>query len=215
MEKAIRAKNRKYHYIYKITRFDGKYYIGLHSTDNLEDGYFGSGTYLAKSKRKHGLDKHKMEILEFLPDRESLKLREKALVCTELLEDKMCMNLKIGGGGGGRIWSENHKEAMIAGAIKKLNAYTFEERCAMAKKGAITKKENGFVYFKNSPRRTGLSQSVEEQEKRKATFKNNGHAQGCKNSQFGTCWVTNGIQTIKIKKEQLEEYIANGFKRGR
>ncbi len=35
------AERRKFHYIYKITRIDGsgKYYIGMHSTDDLEDGY--------------------------------------------------------------------------------------------------------------------------------------------------------------------------------
>lgn len=37
------AERRKFHYIYKITRTDGsgKYYIGMHSTDDLEDGISG------------------------------------------------------------------------------------------------------------------------------------------------------------------------------
>lgn len=43
-----RANQRKFHFIYKITRNDdsGRFYIGLHSTDNLNDGYFGSGQVL-------------------------------------------------------------------------------------------------------------------------------------------------------------------------
>ena len=37
----------KYNFIYKITNLlSGKMYVGLHSTDNLDDGYFGSGVYL-------------------------------------------------------------------------------------------------------------------------------------------------------------------------
>jgi len=66
-------KQKKFHYIYKITRNDGKYYIGLHSTDNIDDGYFGSGKRLRYSIRKHGKEAHTKEIIEFLPSREELK----------------------------------------------------------------------------------------------------------------------------------------------
>lgn len=95
-----RAENRKFHYIYKITRFDGLYYIGLHSTDNLEDGYFGSGTRLAKSLAYHGKEKHSKEILEFLPSRKAVKDREAELVSESTLKDPLCMNLCKGGQGG-------------------------------------------------------------------------------------------------------------------
>ena len=37
MEKYVNE--RKYHYLYKITNLvNNKYYYGIHSTDNLEDG---------------------------------------------------------------------------------------------------------------------------------------------------------------------------------
>lgn len=101
MKQAVR---RKHHYIYKITRTDSnRYYIGMHSTDDLDDGYFGSGKLLAASIRKHGKEKHHKEILEHLPSREALKLREKELVNTELVNDRLCMNLVPGGGGGSEV----------------------------------------------------------------------------------------------------------------
>lgn len=95
---------RKFHYIYKITRIDdsGKFYIGMHSTDNLDDGYFGSGQLLKKSIKKYGAEMHIKEILEFLPSRKELKDRERQLITEELLADKRCMNLMLGGEGG---WS--------------------------------------------------------------------------------------------------------------
>ena len=71
-------KPHKYHYIYKTTcKVNGKFYIGMHSTSNLEDGYIGSGKRLWNSIRKHGKENHECEILEWLPDRSSLKEREK------------------------------------------------------------------------------------------------------------------------------------------
>ena len=38
---------------------------------------------------------------------------------------------------------------------------------------------------------------------------------GEKNSQYGTCWIHNNEKSIKIKKSQLEEYISNGWIKGR
>ena len=49
--------------IYKITNtIDGKIYIGKHQTNNLDDGYMGSGKILRRAQDKHGLDKFVKEI---------------------------------------------------------------------------------------------------------------------------------------------------------
>ena len=96
-----RAQRRKYHYIYKTTCIiTNKFYIGMHSTDNLEDGYVGSGKRLWYSINKHGKENHVCQILEFLPDRDSLREREKEVVNQEMLNEELCMNLAIGGEGG-------------------------------------------------------------------------------------------------------------------
>lgn len=41
------------------------------------------------------------------------------------------------------------------------------------------------------------------------------HQQGSKNSQFGTCWITNGQENKKIKKEELDKWLELGYNKGR
>lgn len=106
------SRQHKYHYIYKTTcNVTKRYYIGMHSTSNLNDCYIGSGRRLWLSINKHGKENHSTEILEWLPNRSSLKLREKELVNESLLSDPMCMNLQLGGGGG--LSGEEHRTKWI------------------------------------------------------------------------------------------------------
>jgi hypothetical protein len=90
----------KYHYLYKITRSDGSYYIGAHSTNNLDDGYFGSGRKLKKSIVQYGAGAHQLNIIEFFDDREQLYEAERLAVNQTTLADPKCLNLKQGGTGG-------------------------------------------------------------------------------------------------------------------
>ncbi len=57
------ADRRANHFIYRTTRnVDGRYYIGMHSTDDLNDGYMGSGIKITRSLKKYGKENHKFEI---------------------------------------------------------------------------------------------------------------------------------------------------------
>ena len=56
------------------------------------------------------------------------------------------------------------------------------------------------------------AQLPEARAKKKETFKRIGHQQGEKNSQFGTMWITNGIESKKIQKDEV---IPEGWALGR
>lgn len=89
---------RKYNYFYKITNnLNGKYYYGIHSTDNLEDGYMGSGILLKKAIKKYGTDFFSKEILKFFNTRKEAAAYEEENVTMTLVENEECYNIIPGG----------------------------------------------------------------------------------------------------------------------
>ena len=91
---------KKYHYIYKTTnKLNEKFYVGMHSTDDLDDGYVGSGKYLWRSIRKHGKENFVVEKLEFFDSREALIKGEVDFVDKTFISNPLCMNLRTGGSG--------------------------------------------------------------------------------------------------------------------
>jgi hypothetical protein len=94
----VRASRRKHHIIYKTTCLvTGRYYVGMHSTDDLNDKYLGSGLRLQRSIKKYGADQHTREILEDLATREAASEREKELITEEMRADPECLNCGAGG----------------------------------------------------------------------------------------------------------------------
>ena len=88
----------KYNFLYKITNLiNGKFYYGIHSTNDIDDGYMGSGVMIKKAIKKYGRSNFKKEIIQFTNDRESLILLEKQFINEELLKDKNCYNMVLGG----------------------------------------------------------------------------------------------------------------------
>lgn len=216
-------KQKKYHYIYKTTNIlNGKYYIGMHSTDDLDDGYIGSGKRLRYSVNKHGIENHIHEVLEFLPSRESLGAREAELVNEETLSDPLCINLKYGGDGGfadpvgsgkkGGLISgknpENRRRWAMAHSKKLKTDPMYSEKFSLAMSTAIKDSHaTGTKFFH------GKSHTNET--KNKMRLSATGKHLGSKNSQYGTCWINNGSEAKKIHLDELELYVTTGWTRGR
>lgn len=98
-----------HHTLYKITnKVNGKIYIGVHSTDNINDNYMGSGSQLAKAKKKYGIENFSKEIIALYDSREELLNAEKEYVDASFVERTDTYNCVVGGG----HWSETPSEFM-------------------------------------------------------------------------------------------------------
>lgn len=199
----------KYHYIYKTTCIiTNKYYIGMHSTFNINDGYIGSGKRLKYSINKYGIENHICEKLEFFSSREELVNREIEIINENLLQDDMCINLALGGdgGNGSKFLS---KEQLVKGGKYSGNLHSYKMKTDMDyrnksievfnnnKKEYLSDEENKKKWL-DKVSWFGRKHTDKSIDKMKESKKN--HGIGSTNSQYGTCWITNEIENKKIKK---------------
>ncbi|WP_407305452.1 hypothetical protein [Acinetobacter sp.] len=145
----------EFHFVYMTVRDDGKYYIGVHSTNNLHDKYLGSGTYIARSIRKHGREKHKREILEMCKSRDHAFEREKEIITEEILNDPLCMNGCPGGASStDRVYgvTEETRQRLSEAGKKVIHTAEWHAKIGAAHKGKTVKVE---VAKAQSERMTG------------------------------------------------------------
>ena len=207
------------HYtIYKVTnKINGKIYIGSHKTNNLDDGYMGSGKYLKRAIKKNGIENFEKQILFIYDNPEAMYQKEGELVNEDFLAIENTYNLKIGGFGGFdyinsnkmnagmQYMKDNSKEMGRAGfkaVIKKYGDNWWKECASKATKKLKEKFPNG----------TFLGKKHTEETKRKISQKNSISLAGEKNSQYGTIWITNNLENKKIKKNDT---IPDGWTKGR
>lgn len=126
--------DKLYHYVYKIVNvLNDKFYIGIHSTNNLDDGYFGSGIQINRSIKAHGKENHRKEILFFFTNRLQASEKEAELVTEETLKNPLCMNLLIGGSHNNKVRQnythsqETKKKISIANSGRKQSAEHIEK----------------------------------------------------------------------------------------
>jgi len=94
----------KFYLIYKITNIiNNKIYIGKHITDNIDDGYMGSGNIIKRAILKYGLDNFEKEILFNMDNENDLNIKEAEIVNAEFIKLKSNYNLMPGGQGGNTL----------------------------------------------------------------------------------------------------------------
>jgi len=209
-------KNKKYHFIYKTTNvLSGKYYYGMHSTDNLDDGYLGSGERLWYSIRKHGRENHNREIIEFVDSLEKLKKREREIVNLNEVAKEECMNLKVGGSGGFYSIEACSLGGQTTKEIMKQKYQDIEYMKEWSDRSSNTMKNSwktGKLKIRSGKENSFYGKNHTEESKRLMSKSRKGKYIGENNSQFGTKWIINGKVNKKINKN---EKLPKGFVFGR
>jgi group I intron endonuclease len=199
--------------IYKTTNtIDGKYYIGKHQTNKLNDGYIGSGKLLKRAIKKHGIENFHKEILYFCKDEKHMIALEKILVVPD---KETNYNLCEGGKGGfsfinSTIWSnEKRKHHNIS-----VTPFVKGHKHSSQTKERIRKSKIGNKNF--------LGKSLTDEHKnniskaKKGIPVRGGHKRvGKNNGSYGTCWITRNGVNKKIKKQDIDIWLCQGYTLGR
>lgn len=205
-----------YYTIYRIVnKINNKTYIGKHKTNNLDDGYFGSGKLLYRAIKKYGKENFTKRILFVFDNEQDMNNKEKELVVIS----ENTYNLCPGGQGGFGYINENKLNNPKLGRQKADNILLIKYN--ITNPGQLQKTRN-----LNSDRfrlyhKLGLIKppswlgKKHKEETKKKISEANKKMIGEKNSQYGTCWITNGKENKKIRKEELDSYIQQGYYKGR
>ncbi len=155
-----------YHYFYKITNLINEcYYVGIHSTENLDDKYAGSGVALRKAYKEFKKENFKKEILKFFDSREELSEYEKQYIKeNKCLVDSSCYNIYPGGDAYdivGHVTLKNALNGKIA-IYDKTDEYVIQLR----KDGILVPPSKGLTIYRNTI--TGETEVLQKRSKETA-----------------------------------------------
>ena len=209
--------------VYKITNeLDGKIYIGVHKTQDINDNYMGSGVYIKRAQEKYGIENFTKVILHVFDNQVDMFNMESILVNEEFVKSKDTYNIKLGGEGGWDhlieyVNSEEHlkraREQLILCHKKGLEAINWlrenDSEWVNNKNDAFsnTMKEKYLDDYENPFKGRTHSEQTKERMRGKT------HQQGSGNSQFGTMWIHN--LDLKESKRIPKGNIPDGWLKGR
>lgn len=181
---------KKYHYFYKITNLiNNHYYYGVHNTDNLDDGYMGSGKRLHIAYKKYGIENFTKEILKFFNTANEAFEYEAEIVNESLIKNEDCYNIQQGG--------ETFNTTGLVPVKDKYGNYFLVSKNDERYKN----KELQFNWCNNH-------HSEKSKNKTRETMTP-------KNSTNNRIWINKDGVVKYLRKDLLQEFINNGWSLGR
>lgn len=163
-------KKKKQHNIYKTTNLiNGKFYWGVHNSDDENDGYLGSGDLLLKAIDKYGKENFRRET-KFLYETSKEAYNDEALIINdEMIKDKInCYNRSLGGRGGFLSKEINDKNTLsrIGKSLSKETKLKISSSLK-GKNSSMYGKRNLFLSEKNKINNGMLGKKHSDSSKRK------------------------------------------------
>lgn len=207
-----------YYYLYRITnKVNGRFYIGVHKTNNLEDGYMGSGKIIQQAIKKYGIDNFEKEIIEFFNNEKEMMDKEIEIVNEEFLKRDEVYNLKRGGFGGFDYINklglnrtpeilakrgDSIKKSYIGKNISGENSKSYGKHHTDKTKSIISEKRKEFFLSGGEHPRGMLGKKHKKETKdkqRKASIENSPlrGKLGMDHPTGGKTWYNNGISHIR------------------
>lgn len=209
----------KFYGIYKITNLvNGKMYIGKHVTDNLDDGYMGSGIVINNAIKKYGKENFRKEWLGFYEDEEELNYMERVFVDQTWIDRSDTYNLKIGGEGGfpkelwlGRKRSIKNRQRLSTALKGHTLSEKSKEKISQKNKGK-TRPANAIENQRISIKKTLSIQGIWNKGKKCPQI--SGEKNGGYKKFKGTHYYNNGIVQVRAY-ECPEGFVKGGLRRNR
>lgn len=219
-----------YYYTYKITCLKGRlkdhYYYGQHHTDDLDDGYCGSGSIIRKYYKKHKAIEgvtYTKEILGFYSNATELNEAEKVLIGDNYKNDPMCLNITHGSY---KEWTEEARKNASESAKLRTDRKAWNKDKHMPE-GFGEKISNYFKEHGHPFKGKHHTEETKQLQREKAigrpsAWKGQHHTEEARNIQREKalkrpkrCWVyKDGVEYL-INKSELNDYISNGYIKGR
>jgi group I intron endonuclease len=196
-----------YYIVYETrNNVNGMTYIGCHATNNLNDGYLGSGKHLVRAIKKYGKENFTRNILHSLDNPQTMFEIETLLVTEEYVTNKNTYNLVVGGFGGFKIQNiEEWKQKLKESSSKRLNkqpalGLTHSEETKLK----MSKANKGRPAWNKGLPGTWIGKSHTVESKEKISNNRKGLTAGEKNPMFGKSavagrkWYHNNIKSFYL-----------------
>ena len=208
--------------VYKITnQINGKIYVGIHKTSNLNDGYMGSGKLIRRAITKHGIENFTKEYLAIFDNPGEMFNMETELVNEAFVKRLDTYNLKEGGFGGFDYLNNTGKNVgkyqlspknaffLIQGWKQK---YENDEKFRNGHQERARQQLE--LNRKNSKGGNPFTGPHSEETKEQMRKSHKGKHIGSKNSQYGRMWIYN-IELRESKTIPKLDEIPVGWIKGR